>query len=228
MQLQCAVRSPLPPLRPGLTAAAAHPCCLVSAAARPQLCAVWRCCGWAGGGCVLPAEGEQLQTCWVVVAKSVAKCLEWQADVGARLDCPARAVPMPSQRSAVLSAQLSSSLAPRTRAGRLCPESPLLCVAHGFCRASASTSQGWTFGDMLYATRRGLKEGLAQVSTGGHVLGKMLPSWLLKCWSARLHAVASRRAWLKCPQVGVCACFFAAGCFSACCAWCSSSVVLPS
>lgn len=26
--------------------------------------------------------------------------------------------------------------------------------------------KGWTFGDMLYATRRGLKEGLAQVSTG--------------------------------------------------------------
>lgn len=27
--------------------------------------------------------------------------------------------------------------------------------------------KGWTLGDMLYATRRGLKEGLAQVSAGG-------------------------------------------------------------
>lgn len=26
--------------------------------------------------------------------------------------------------------------------------------------------RGWTFGDMLYATRRGLRDGLAQVSTG--------------------------------------------------------------
>ncbi|PRW05903.1 NADH-cytochrome b5 reductase 1 [Chlorella sorokiniana] len=31
--------------------------------------------------------------------------------------------------------------------------------------------KGWTFGDMLYATRRGLKEGLAQVSTGLEQLG---------------------------------------------------------
>lgn len=31
--------------------------------------------------------------------------------------------------------------------------------------------RGWTLGDMLYATRRGLKEGLAQVSTGGAALG---------------------------------------------------------
>ncbi|KAL4425145.1 hypothetical protein ABPG77_008250 [Micractinium sp. CCAP 211/92] len=31
--------------------------------------------------------------------------------------------------------------------------------------------RGWTLGDMLYATRRGLKEGLAQVSTGLEQLG---------------------------------------------------------
>jgi len=42
-------------------------------------------------------------------------------------------------------------------------------VGNSFCCASASTPQGWTFGDMLYATRRGLKEGLAQVSTGGRL-----------------------------------------------------------
>lgn len=29
-------------------------------------------------------------------------------------------------------------------------------------------ARGWTFGDMLYATRRGLRDGLAQVSSGAH------------------------------------------------------------
>lgn len=34
--------------------------------------------------------------------------------------------------------------------------------------------RGWTFGDMLYATRRGLRDGLAQVSTGGTLQGGCL------------------------------------------------------
>lgn len=58
--------------------------------------------------------------------------------------------------------------------------------------------KGWTLGDMLYATRRGLKDGLAQVSAGARVPG-------LSCRHARLGGMAdARRAvpHLPCPLAG--------------------------